>query len=232
MAVSERDVGGVGALADPVRRDLYEFVCGHDGPVSRDVAADALAMPRHQAKFHLDRLEQAGLLDAAYARPDGRGGPGAGRPAKLYRRSAREIAVSLPERDYELASRLLAEAIVAVTDSAGDGGEVPDLLDALDEAAAAHGIALAGTVCDANRDLLGAAVAALEDHGYEPRRDGDRVFLVNCPFHAIAKTHTALVCRMNHALLGAMTEAMEPGIEARLEPGSDRCCVVLAGRGA
>jgi hypothetical protein len=32
---------------------------------------------------------------------------------------------------------------------------------------------------------------------------------------------------MNHALLGALAAALEPGIEGRLEPGSDRCCVVL-----
>jgi predicted ArsR family transcriptional regulator len=221
--VSERDAGGVGALADPVRRELYDFVCGQSGPVSRDGAASALCMPRHQVKFHLDRLEQAGLLDAVYARPEGRGGPGAGRPAKLYRRSDREIAVTIPERRYELASRLLAEAIVAVADRA----ESPELLGALDDAAAAHGTALASTLEPAADDPLGAAVAVLQDNGYEPRRDGDCVCMVNCPFHALAQSHTELVCRMNHALLAAMADALSPSVEARLEPSPDRCCVVL-----
>lgn len=56
-------------------------------PVSRDQAADAVGIPRHQAKFHLDRLTAEGLLDTEYARLTGRSGPGAGRTAKLYRRA-------------------------------------------------------------------------------------------------------------------------------------------------
>jgi predicted ArsR family transcriptional regulator len=219
MAVSERDVDRVGALADPVRRRLYELVCSRAEPVSRDQAAELLEMPRHQAKFHLDRLEAAGLLDAEYARAEGRGGPGAGRPAKRYRRAHREIAVTLPERRYDLAGDLLAEAIGAAPDQA-------DVLAALDQAAAARGSEIARNARQGARPL-DTAVAVLADNGYEPRRDGDRIVMVNCPFHALAETHTSLVCRMNHALLGALAEGLEPGLAARLEPGPDRCCVVL-----
>jgi predicted ArsR family transcriptional regulator len=222
----DRDITGLGALADPVRRELYDFVCAQVGGVSRDHAAKAVGVARHQAKFHLDRLEQAGLLDAEYARPEGRGGPGAGRPAKLYRRSSREIAVTIPERRYDLAGRLMADAITASPDRA-------NVLDALDDAAAAHGAALADeAAADGKRTLdLDAALAVLADNGYEPRRDGDRVVLANCPFHSLAKTHTTLVCRMNHALLAAMASALGRDIEAALEPAPGRCCVVLRGGG-
>ncbi|EUA54444.1 helix-turn-helix domain protein [Mycobacterium xenopi 4042] len=74
----QRDAAGIGALADPVRHRLYEFVCSQPEPVSRDQAADATGVARHQAKFHLDRLEAEGLLESAYARLTGRSGPGAG----------------------------------------------------------------------------------------------------------------------------------------------------------
>lgn len=77
----ERDVAGIRALVDPVRRQLYQFVCSQSMPVSRDQAADAVGIPRHQAKFHLDRLTAEGLLDTEYARLTGRSGPGAGRTA-------------------------------------------------------------------------------------------------------------------------------------------------------
>ena len=60
----DRNVTGIGVLADPVRRRLYEFVCSQDQPVSRDQAAHAVGIARHKAKFHLDRLEAAGLLEA------------------------------------------------------------------------------------------------------------------------------------------------------------------------
>ncbi|MBO0866273.1 MAG: helix-turn-helix domain-containing protein, partial [Mycobacterium sp.] len=111
MSALGRDAAGIGALADPVRRRLYEFVCSEPAPVSRDQAAHAVGIPRHQAKFHLDRLESEGLLESEYARLTGRSGPGAGRPSKLYRRASRDIAVSLPQREYELAGRLMADAI-------------------------------------------------------------------------------------------------------------------------
>ena len=89
---------GMGALADPARRALYRYVAGAGAPVSRDQAAAGVGLPRHTVKFHLDRLVEEGLLDVEYRRLTGRRGPGAGRPAKLYRRAERQIEVSLPER--------------------------------------------------------------------------------------------------------------------------------------
>ena len=68
----DRNVTGIGVLADPVRRRLYEFVCSQDQPVSRDQAAHAVGIARHKAKFHLDRLEAEGLLEADYVRLTGR----------------------------------------------------------------------------------------------------------------------------------------------------------------
>ena len=78
-------------------------MCAQPRAVSREQAAVALEIPLHQAKFHLDKLESEGLLDTDYARLSGRTGPGAGRTSKLYRRAARDIAVSLPDREYQLA---------------------------------------------------------------------------------------------------------------------------------
>jgi predicted ArsR family transcriptional regulator len=60
----DRNVTRIGVLADPVRRELYRFVCSQDQPVTRDEAAEAVGVARHKAKFHLDRLEAEGLLEA------------------------------------------------------------------------------------------------------------------------------------------------------------------------
>ena len=106
-----RRVTGVAALAEEVRRNLYLYVVAEPEPVSRDQAAAGVGVPRHTAKFHLDRLVEEGLLETEFRRLSGRQGPGAGRPAKLYRRSPGEVTVSLPERHYDLAGRLLAGAI-------------------------------------------------------------------------------------------------------------------------
>ncbi|MDV3130050.1 transcriptional regulator [Mycobacterium sp. 21AC1] len=228
MPIADRDAAGIGALADPIRRRLYEFVSTQPTAASREQAAEAVEIPVHQAKFHLDKLEAEGLLIADYARLHGRSGPGAGRPSKLYRRTDRDIAVSLPDREYQLAGQLMADAIAA---AAATGAPV---IDTLHRHAHARGRAWGESAIDGREPpttpvaALALATEVIAEHGYEPRHQDGRVVLANCPFHQLAKTQTELVCQMNHALLGGLTEALQPhGPAAELDPGPDRCCVVL-----
>lgn len=224
-----RDAAGIGALADPVRHQLYQFVCSQPGPVSRDQAADAVGIARHQAKFHLDRLEAEGLLECDYARLTGRSGPGAGRTSKLYRRARRDIAVSLPHREYELAGRLMAEAI------AGSAATGVSAVEVLHQIAHDYGRAI-GDAAVADRrqapadaeSALELAAAVLTEHGYEPRRIDGELQLASCPFHALAQQQTELACGMNHALISGVADALTPhNPHARLDPQPGRCCVVL-----
>jgi predicted ArsR family transcriptional regulator len=76
--------------------------------------------------------------------------------------------------------------------------------------------------------LLGCTCQALAENGYEPHRSGGAIVLRNCPFDALAREHTELVCGMNLAILDAATEELtEISLAARLESSPDRCCVVL-----
>src|SRR6476646_9771727 len=113
LSPGRQDLASLSSLDDPLRRRLYEVVTSQPGPVSRDEAASAAGIGRALAVYHLDKLVESGLLTASYQRPPGRSGPGAGRPAKLYARSDREFAVSVPPREYELAARLLVQAVEA-----------------------------------------------------------------------------------------------------------------------
>lgn len=224
-------VTGVAALAEPVRRDLYLYVVAQPEPVSRDQASEGVGVPRHTAKFHLDRLVEDGLLDVDYKRLSGREGPGAGRPTKRYRRSDRELSVALPPRRYDLAGELMARAIDTSTRTGTD--VVAALARASSEHGAAIGQAARGTLTSrASRDArLDAVCGALSAYGYEPRRDGTRVVLANCPFHALAQEHTGLVCGMNLALVGAVVaEVGDDALSSRLEPATDRCCVTISAR--
>ncbi len=224
----DEQVAGIAALGEPVRRSLYRFVVSQPGPVSRDQAAAGAGVARHVAKFHLDKLVDDGLLDVEFARPPGRSGPGAGRPAKRYRRSPRELSVSLPPREYELAGRLLAEAVTAA-----QRDHVP-VADALKDSARAVGATLGGRVRErAGRRpdraaALDATTSVLGECGYEPRTGDDGVTLANCPFHALAQDYTDLVCGMNLELMaGLLDEVDGSGLEARLEPTPGQCCVRL-----
>jgi predicted ArsR family transcriptional regulator len=55
-------------LADPARRDLYEYVADAGREVGRAEAAGAVGVARTLAAFHLDKLVDAGLLEVAHRR--------------------------------------------------------------------------------------------------------------------------------------------------------------------
>lgn len=224
MATFAENVSGIGLLSDPLRREIYLYVCAQHSAVGRDETADALGIAHHKAKFHLDKLEQEGLLQSEFVRLTGRTGPGAGRPAKLYRRTSHDIAVSLPGREYELAGRLMADAIAASTKSGSS------VMDELNAAATKHGrfIGRTARAADADVKALDLARDALAAHGYEPHQDteADGLVLANCPFHSLADEHTELVCGMNLALIGGLADEVS-GLACSLEPGPDRCCVVV-----
>ncbi|HEX2177691.1 MAG TPA: helix-turn-helix domain-containing protein [Nocardioidaceae bacterium] len=221
---TDPQVAAVAALDEPTRRRLYDHVVRQRDPVSRDDAAEAVAVPRSTAAFHLDRLADEGLLDVVYERRSGRSGPGAGRPSKLYCRSGREVAVTLPGRRYDLAGELLAAAL----DEADRSGASPRAV--LERRARETGRRIASDARSTRprRGPRQAALDALEAYGYEPRAESDGVVLVNCPFHALAEQHTALVCGMNlHLLQGVVDELGDSRLLPRLDPEPGRCCVVL-----
>jgi predicted ArsR family transcriptional regulator len=225
----DREIDDVAALADPVRRRLYRYVADSADAVSREQAAADVGVAHHVAKFHLDRLEADGLLDTEFRRPAGRSGPGAGRPAKFYRRSGRQLAVSLPERRYDLAAQVLAAAIgISERDRVA-------ISDAVGRAARAAGHRIGADARDRDTDSPTAAArlcAALEERGYEPQLTDDGITLRNCPFHVLAAEYTSLVCGMNLDLVdGAIAELGDRRLHARLEPAPDRCCVTVAGSG-
>lgn len=203
------------ALDEPTRRRLYEYVVRRPEPVSRDDVAAALGVPRATVAFHLDRLVDEQLLEVGHERRTGRTGPGAGRPAKLYRRSGRQVSFSLPERQYELAGHLLAAAVEEAGETGGSPREI------LTARARAHGADLAA----GGRDI----VSTLEETGFEPRAEDGSVVLANCPFDALAQAHRRLVCEMNLGLVEGMLAGVgEKSLRARPDPRPGTCCVRLA----
>src|SRR5665213_3727777 len=203
----EHDDGRLPALAalnEPMRRRLYDYVAAQESAVSRDDAAVTLGMARSVAAFHLDKLADVGLLQVEYRRPPGRSGPGAGRPAKLYRRAAGEISLSVPERHYDLAARLLARAV----EDASDGSI--SVADALGAAAREEGRTIGGQVDrseERSSPPIQQVAQLLSEHGYEPQVMDGTMTLANCPFHTLAQEHRELVCGMNHELIKGVVEA-------------------------
>lgn len=224
----ERRISGIAALDQPVRRDLYRLLSDRDGWVTRDEASEALGVPRSVAAFHLDKLADAGVVEITFERTTGRSGPGAGRPAKLYRRGTAEVSASVPERRYDLAGSLLATAIA---EAERTGRPIADCLSA---SARAAGRVIGTEAAAATGQLKTrearrrAVLDVLAHHGYEPTLGkGGEIALVNCPFHRLAEEHRSLVCGMNLDFLGGLLDGMGPAdrLDARLEPEPGYCCV-------
>ncbi|WP_165987033.1 metalloregulator ArsR/SmtB family transcription factor [Streptomyces sp. YIM 98790] len=218
MADEDASFEAVSVLADPVRRRLYRHVAERPGWTGRDAAAEAAGVSRSLAAHHLDKLVESGLLVTSFRRLTGRTGPGAGRPAKVYRRAEREHTVSLPPRAYDTLGHLLA----GVVECAGLDREVQ-------AAARAAG-------ADAARQEPVDPVAWLRDRGYEPFPEdgsGTTLRLNNCPFHALAGEHPALVCGMNLALIEGLLAGLDSGgvqWSAEIDPRPSGCCVTLTSK--
>lgn len=225
----ERSIGPLAALGDDLRRRMYLYVRAQGRPVSREEVAGAVGVSRKLAAFHLDKLVEHGVLTYHYERPPGRTGPGAGRPAKVYRPSEMELEVSIPERRYDLMGTLLVDAIQ--TGSPDDRSSVGHALATAREA----GLRLGESVRRERRlrppvaeRTLAVAQEVLEEHGFEPYRQGQELRLRNCPFHALSRYAPDLVCAMNHAFIEGLVRGIgNETVDVALEPKPGQCCVTL-----
>jgi len=155
--------------------------------------------------------------------------------------------VTVPPRSYELAARLLVQAVEA--DGSGQSRA------ALGQAARRLGTELGcgyraeagggtpgGDAGSAPADETWSAsdggprnVAACEvesvlaRQGYEPCRDGDGIIrLRNCPFHQLAERHREVVCGMNLTLVEGLVDGLgADGWQPVLDPRPGYCCVAL-----
>jgi predicted ArsR family transcriptional regulator len=222
-----RDAETIASLREPTRRALYEFVERQPTPVSRDQAAAALGLPRPLAAFHLDRLVEAGLLTTDYRRLSGRRGPGAGRPSKLYRRSRRQVTISLPPRDHALLAGLLA---AAMAQSGADTSATQPARDFGRSLGSRARRRLRSRVADGQR-----RAACVEDVlatiGFEPYSAEGGLRARNCPFNPLSKRFTTVICGTAQALVGGVIEGVGADhLRVKREERPDRCCVVVEER--
>lgn len=228
--VDRRAVTAIAALHDGVREALYRYVRAADHPVSRESAANAVGISRKLAAFHLDKLVEAGLLEA---RREAVGPRRVGRTPKTYRPATTEISVHVPPRSPYLLADILLEAIVAERPGEPAG-------KAAHRIARARGRAIGVAERERTRPgRLGAeralthTAALLGRHGYEPGRAPARLRLRNCPFHPLAQAGPDLVCGLNHALLTGVLEGLRADdalTAALIPPREGACCVELRAR--
>jgi predicted ArsR family transcriptional regulator len=169
-------------------------------------------------RFHLQALEDAGLVDRTVER-EGR----PGRPRVAYAALVPEDPVESAER-YLLLSRILASSIA---------GRVADPGGLAREAGREWGRAIARegglAVPPSMEEAVRALMAMLEDLGFAPQIEADgpepSVWLRRCPFRDVAETNPDVVCSVHLGLMqGALSgwraalraESLEPFVQPDL----------------
>lgn len=215
-------IARLSVLEKPTRKAVYDAV-RQAAPTNRAEVAEDVGISVSLAAFHLDKLLEASLLEAFYARPPGRGGPGAGRPAKWYQPSDVQLEVSIPARRYDLMATVLADAV----DAAAESGD-PQAAVAESAWQAGHQV---GATAPPAQDRSSWR-SAIEPLGYEPVDSDAGVVFRNCPFAALATHRAELVCRANAALIeGALDGSGARDVDVRLQPGAGGCCILLREEG-
>jgi predicted ArsR family transcriptional regulator len=196
-----------GTLGDPTRRGIYVTVRESPEPVTASQIADLFDIHANVARHHLDRLVADGYLQVTRRRPSGRTGPGAGRPAKHYEPTRKNVSVQFPARRYDLLAELLLRVIERIA---------PDnAVEIADEIGREYGRELAAEIGFPNEsgyDTAAIAVArALMGVGFEVEaHPGDHELVTRfCPFGETAKNHPAIVCQLDQGLVTGLLEGTE-----------------------
>jgi predicted ArsR family transcriptional regulator len=188
----------------------------------RQVAA-AVELSIATTRFHLTRLESAGLIRSGREQREHR----PGRPRVLY--TARRAEAVDAGAAYRHLAGVLAEQLMAVAGTAGaldagrawaerlsSGAEVPS-----DDRAVVEG----------PPDATDRIVRLLDDTGFTPTLSADRrlIELHSCPFMSLAEERADVVCTVHLGLIqGLLTN--RPGQDVRVRPvldGSGPCLVEL-----
>jgi predicted ArsR family transcriptional regulator len=223
----DRSIGDLTAsLGDPTRRGIYLTVRASSEPLTTSDIASIFDIHPNVARHHLDRLAGDGYLRVTRRRPEGRGGPGAGRPAKWYEATEKEIDVNLPTRRFDLLAELLLRLV--------------DRLAPADLAAVAEDVGR-----DYGRDLA-AQIGLPEEPGYEQavravaqamtmagfevdaEPDAHRLLTSFCPFGTTAIAHPEVVCSLDRGMVTGLLEALHQpwrAVTLTPHPGEAEECV-------
>ena len=228
MAVREllrADQGPAPALGESRARVLSVLQDAGE-PLGVGEVAKRVGLHPNTARFHLDALVEAGLVERAV---EDRERPG--RPRTLY--TARPNAARAGQRSYRLLAEVLASYVAA---------EIPRPAQAAVHAGQAWGRYLAERPPPFRRiDADTAAehlVRTLGDIGFAPEAvtagGRRRILLRHCPFREAAEEHREVVCSIHLGLMQGLLAELDAPIDAeRLDPFVEpHLCVANLARSA
>ena len=200
------------SLGDPTRRAIYIAVRESAESMTTSKVAELFDIHPNVARHHLDRLADDGYLKVGHRRRSR--GPGAGRPAKTYESTSKEVSVHFAPRRFEMLTEMLFKVI--------DELSPPNVSEIAERVGREYGKELAaeiGAPDDPGYDGAVQAVAtAMTGLGFsvDPDVDGQRLLTSHCPFGETATNHPDVICSLDRGivagLFGALSVPCDPVI--------------------
>lgn len=194
------------SLGDATRRGIYITVRESVEPATASQIAELFEIHPNVARHHLDRLVDDGYLQVTRKRRSDRSGPGAGRPAKHYETTRKEISVQFPARRYDLLAELLARIVERVAPE-----DAPAVAESIGREYGHELAAEVGLSEEAGFDTAVQAVArAMMGVGFDAAPDPDENMIVTrfCPFGEAAEKHPEIVCKIDQGIVGGLLESI------------------------
>lgn len=194
------------SLGDPTRRAIYISVRESSEPMTTSMIADLFDIHPNVARHHLDRLTDDGYLRAGTGRPGGSDSPAAGRPAKTYEATEKEVSVHFAPQRFEMLVDLLMRVLDEVS--------TDNLSAVAEEIGRQYGKELAkeiGPQEGAGYDEAVTSVArAMTGLGFavDPDVSGQQLLTSHCPFGEAATNHPEVVCSLDRGIVSGLFGAL------------------------
>jgi len=193
------------SLGDATRRGIYISIREAPEAMTTAEIAELFDIHPNVARHHLHRLVEDGYLSVTERRRSGKQGPGAGRPAKHYEATSKEVQLQFPARRYDLLSELLVRVIQRLA---------PDNAAAAAEAVGhQYGLELAAEIGlpeDEGFEAAARAVArAMTGVGFATEANPESHQLVTsfCPFGDTAANHPEIICKLDQGIVTGLMAA-------------------------
>ncbi len=200
------------ALGDPTRRAIYIAIRESSEPLTTSNVAELFGIHPNVARHHLDRLAAGGYLEVSQHRPSGKRGPGAGRPAKSYQTSSKEVSVHFAPRRFEMLVDMLIRVLNEIAPE--------DVAAVAERVGQSYGRDLAAEIGTPKEpgyeEAVQAVASAMTGLGFsvDPDVEGQKLLTTHCPFGEAATSHPEAMCSLDRGivagLFGALSFQCEP----------------------
>ena len=191
------------SLGDPTRRAIYIAVRESGEPLITSTVARLFDIHPNVARHHLDRLAADGYLKVS-DRPSGTAG--AGRPAKAYEATNKEVTVHFAPRRFEMLTEMLFKVLEEVAPE--------NVSEVAENVGRSYGEQLAAEIGAPEDpgydDAVQAVASAMTGLGFsvDPDVQGQQLLTSHCPFGESATNHPEVICSLDRGIVAGLFGAL------------------------